>query len=543
MKWKSWQILVLAYLFLLNFIVLGALAYVVLTYDFTGLPPQPKPAPVVLVTLAPLPTPTFTPLPPVATSTPSPTPTPIPPLNIPPAPLPTQTRPPITETAVAQVAVTTATPTSTSTATPPPTVTFTPIPSATPTATPRPTFTPTNTPSPTSTSTLRPSPTPPPTATPQPSPTPTQTPRPTATATSQPTPTPTFTSTPRPIPTSLPSPTATTAVARIEATPVAVANAANTKGVVQPEQMPAGALLPVKAIALTNGSIALSWEPVTAGRQYRLYSDMGSGYGVYIYKAQTAAQPAFLDEMLRPGMTYHYRITHLPTKQEIILAQAAVTTTDDKIAKDTLASQINPSPASVTAQPTTLPPDAVLLGLVSDSNFTDNFNTLTIAGEVRNDSLQNVGQTSITITFYDAAGAVIDVTNGETLLKIIPPGETSPFLITLTRPPGLASYSLRAWARPVTPKPKAQLAVVEVKRFEDEAGFFHIKGIIQNTGQTPAKRTKVVAVIYSRDGRVINVNFAYVNPPNLVPGAQANYDVLFTYYPKYFSQTVLPFEE
>jgi hypothetical protein len=303
---------------------------------------------------------------------------------------------------------------------------------------------------------------------------------------------------------------------------------------------PVEPLTALKAIALTNGSIALSWEPVETAQQYRIYSDMGSGYGVYVYKAQTGLQPAYVDEMLRPGLTYHYRITHLNSKkEEILLAQAPATPSGDSNINDTLASQVNVSPVSVAA----LPPDAVLLGLVSDHNFTDNFNTLTIAGEVRNDSPQEVGQSSINITFYDAAGAVIDVANGETMLKVIPPGETSPFLITLTRPTGLASYSLRAVARPVTSQPAAQLKVVEVKRFEDKAGFFHITGVIQNVGNTTAKRTKVAAVIYGRDGRVINVNFAYVTPPNLAPGARADYDVIFTYYPKYYSQTVLPFEE
>ena len=112
-----------------------------------------------------------------------------------------------------------------------------------------------------------------------------------------------------------------------------------------------------------------------------------------------------------------------------------------------------------------------------------------------------------------------------------------------TRPTGLASYSLRAVARPVSHKTKAQLAVGEVKRFEDEAGFFHIKGIIQNVGNVVAKRIKVAAVIYGRDGRVINVGFTYVTPPNLAPGEQASYDVIFTYYPGYFNQAVVPFEE
>jgi len=314
--------------------------------------------------------------------------------------------------------------------------------------------------------------------------------------------------------------------------------------VTQPEQVPANAAIPIDAIPLTNGSIALSWEPVEKARQYRVYSDMGSGYGVYIYKNHTAIQPAFVDELLRPGFTYQYRVSHLADDQEIMVGQAQVSTFADKAATNTALTNpvITPS-TRVTAQPTALPPNAVLLGLVSDHNFTDSFNTLTIVGEVRNDSPAEVGHTSITVTFYDAAGVIIDTAHGETMLENIPAGDTAPFLITLSRPAGMASYSLRAVALPVTPASKPQLSVTETRRFEDEAGVFHIKGLIKNVGSTTAKRIKVAAIIYGRDTRVINVNFAYVTPPNLAPGKQGTYDVIFTYYPAYFDQAVIPFEE
>jgi len=197
----------------------------------------------------------------------------------------------------------------------------------------------------------------------------------------------------------------------------------------------------------------------------------------------------------------------------------------------------------LTVAPTALPPDAVLLGLLSHNNFTDNFGTLTIVGEARNDSGSNVGQTSITVTFYDATGAVIRTTSGETVLDVLSPGASSPFTISLTRPSGMASYSLRAVARPVEPQRTSQLSVIDLKRYEDNAGFLHIKGAIENIGTITAKRAKVIAVVYGRDGRVINIDFSYVNPPNLAPGERATYDVTFAYYPRYFSQTVIPFEE
>jgi len=164
-------------------------------------------------------------------------------------------------------------------------------------------------------------------------------------------------------------------------------------------------------------------------------------------------------------------------------------------------------------------------------------------GEVRNDSNLDVGQSHIAVTFYDAAGAVIGRAEGETMFETIPPGEMSPFLITLSQPEGMVSYSIRAIARPVPARLGSQLSVGQIKRFEDDAGFFHIKGVVKNSGSVVTQRTKVVAMIYGRDNRIINLGFTYVSPLTLSPGQQASYDIIFTYYPRYVTQKVIAFEE
>ena len=101
-NWKSWQVVFLAYLLLLNVIVLGSLAYVVFNYDF-WLSPQPtsvalaigplaSPTSTLLPTLRPTLSPSAMPLQPGQAQTDelskidnTATPTPIPPINIPPA--------------------------------------------------------------------------------------------------------------------------------------------------------------------------------------------------------------------------------------------------------------------------------------------------------------------------------------------------------------------------------------------------------------------------------------------------------------------------
>lgn len=580
-NWKPWQFVFLGYLLVLNVAVFCTLAFFLFNRTFP-LSPQPPSnlaaASKVAVTATALPLDAVVP-----THQIQPTPTPpqpehIPPVNIPPVLPPDQPETIAnypgsqdnaatpTLVAVAQLpSPTVATPTSTPS--PPPTSTSTSTLTPTPTHLPSPT--PTHTPSSTPTSTLTPTPlptrtatnTPTPTSTPTtlPTRTPTNTPQPTLTATRTPshTPSATPTHTQTPAPTATPTPSftptrqPTAAPAAAEEAVAAVASTLfsgngpdnESPPLERSGQVAANPHNLVDAVPLTNKSIALSWNSSGQTQQYKIYSDMGSGYGVYVYKAKTT-QPTFIDRFLRPGITYNYRLTQTDTGQEVVVAQVLADTFATRISPDhATLSQVEVSAASVIAIPTALPADALLLGLVSDNSYTDEFNTLVIAGEVRNDSNLNAGQTDITVTFYDAAGAVIGAANGETLLKTIPPGEKSPFLISLTRPSGFASYSIRAVARPVAAKQTAQLAVVNVRRYEDDTGFFHITGIIENVGSTISNRTKVVAVIYGRDNGVINVGFTYVNPPTLLPGEQAAFEVIFAYYPRYLTQQVIPFEE
>jgi hypothetical protein len=292
----------------------------------------------------------------------------------------------------------------------------------------------------------------------------------------------------------------------------------------------------IDAVPLTNDSVALSWAASQPAYPYRIYSDMGGGYGLYVYKAQTT-QPLFVDEMLRPGISYTYWVTRLGLDRERVLARAAATTFTAVAATDVPAAEDEEVVAPA------LPSDAILLSLLSDNKITDNFGTMTIVGEVRNDTSLHGGQAQITVTFYDVTGKVVGVTTGKTVLAILPPGGVSPFLITLNRPAGMNSYSLRAVARPATPELAPQLAVGQTRRTEDEAGFLRVKGTLENVGTRETKRTRVAVVLYGRSGRVINVGFAYVTPLNLAPGAEATYEVVFSHYAGYASHKVIPFEE
>ncbi len=494
-KWKPWQLVFLAYLLLLNFVVFCALSVFLLNnFNKLAVPrgeARLAAAPEIPGTPA-VATPTATFLPPAppeaaGTSADTPVPVVIPPVNIPPVP-------------------------------PPQAVAAAPVPEATLTLAPTiaPTFTPSASPTTSATPTASPTATPSPTATATPSPTVTATPSSTATVP----------------PTASPTPTPAEA-----STSVAMAIAANRSGLALESSADA-----LDATALTNGSIALSWSPdVDSSPEYNIYSDMGSGFAVYVLKAKTR-QPAFIDRQLRPNRSYNYQLTRVEAQQEVLVDRTTTATFDHRAAfagsisfQDNAGEEPSPRPD--------LPPDAVPLSLISHNNYTDEFNTLTLAGEVSNDSGMSVGHSGIDVMFYDASGAQIDAVSGKTLLAVLSPGEKSPFVISLKRPEGAISHSLRAVAYPVPARQAAQLAVVATRQFEDDAGFFHVTGQIKNTGSVIARRLKVAVVLYDRHNRVVNVGETYTNPPNLRPAQPAEYEVIFSYFPDYFSQQVFPFEE
>lgn len=191
-----------------------------------------------------------------------------------------------------------------------------------------------------------------------------------------------------------------------------------------------------------------------------------------------------------------------------------------------------PSPTRrIVATPTPLPPDTVLLGLMSSHEYEDDLGFITIVGEVRNDLQMNVGRVLVTATFYNASGDVIEEASTSTMVDILLPGQRSPFALILPRPVDLWEYSLRITARPTLEQPLAGLEVVQSHVHEDEVGFYHVTGEVENTGQRTADRVQVIVTLYDKWGKIVNAGFVYSEPRRVRPGEKAAFDCSFTYYP------------
>lgn len=300
----------------------------------------------------------------------------------------------------------------------------------------------------------------------------------------------------------------------------------------------------IQANSLSKNSIDLHWDTVTGGQPYQIYSDMGTGYGVFIYKGQVT-DPDFVDIHLRSGMKYAYRVDalghgrsrRLGTASAATYVRAPLADAGSEPIVDTNTA-LNRPDVTIIPAPTPLPPDALLMGLVSDNSYIDELNTIHIVGQIRNDSNLDVGHMTVIVSFFDDTGNFIDEAQGPTLLDRLTPGQRSPFILSVPFPVGMADYSIKAVGRPVSPELPSQLSVVQSRAYEDNIGFYHVEGLIENLGTVPVNQAGVVVTLYSRGGEVLNVGFDPISF-RLEPGARAEFDVRFTYFPQVVAREIV----
>jgi hypothetical protein len=175
---------------------------------------------------------------------------------------------------------------------------------------------------------------------------------------------------------------------------------------------------------------------------------------------------------------------------------------------------------------------------MSEASYTDEFNTLNVVGEVRNDSNLDVSQVSVIVSFYDGTGAFLGEVRGSTLLESLTPGQRAPFHLSLDRPAGMSNYSVKVVGRPTNLLLGPELTVRDTRAYEDDVGFYHVRGVVQNNGSVSSPNTKVVVTLYGRGGGVINTGFAYLEPSQLAPGEEAAFDIRFTHFPKVLNHRV-----
>jgi hypothetical protein len=142
-----------------------------------------------------------------------------------------------------------------------------------------------------------------------------------------------------------------------------------------------------------------------------------------------------------------------------------------------------------------------------------------IVGEVQNNERSNIKDVMITATLYYENKVVV---TGFTysMIDILLPGQKSPFEISFEYNGPVDYYSLNT-SYILTPEiPYRNFALQVIDAETDDLGYYRLTGEVNNTGTQVVYWAKVVATFYDRSGKVVMVDFRYVNPLN--PSAPFN---------------------
>ena len=143
-------------------------------------------------------------------------------------------------------------------------------------------------------------------------------------------------------------------------------------------------------------------------------------------------------------------------------------------------------------------------------SYVDETKIMHVLGEIRNESDTAMRNVLITISFYDREGNLLDEFRRVPALRVINPGESSPFEIlyidqqTVDR---VANFTMSATGQATEPKEK-QLTIISSNSRLDVLGTYYINAAARNEGQETATNTIMIATLYDNDGRVVAIGKA-----------------------------------
>ena len=150
--------------------------------------------------------------------------------------------------------------------------------------------------------------------------------------------------------------------------------------------------------------------------------------------------------------------------------------------------------------------------ILSQRTFTETTNTLTLVGELRNDTGGNVTFVTATGTFYQSDGLVWRAAQTYTMLTKLAPGQRSPFKLTAYGPQQIASNALIVRALNSATPPRSDLTVVS-SNVTVQGTLLLITGQVRNDGATPASNVQVVASLYDGADQIVNAATSATSTP------------------------------
>jgi hypothetical protein len=215
--------------------------------------------------------------------------------------------------------------------------------------------------------------------------------------------------------------------------------------------------------------------------------------------------------------------TSTPQPTPIPPTPEATSTSEPTPILPTLEATSTPEPTPIS--PTPGPPE---LEILSHQSYTDS-GWFHIVGEVQNNSDTAIGFVKIVATLYDDAGNVVGTDFTYTELVVIPAGSRSPFVTGTDEYEGVTQYKLQTQGSPAN-LPREDLVILSHSHYED-AGWLHVRGEVQNTGDTPAEFVKIVITLYDAAGNVIGTDFTYTDLDAVPAGGTSPFETGTDHYP------------
>lgn len=179
-------------------------------------------------------------------------------------------------------------------------------------------------------------------------------------------------------------------------------------------------------------------------------------------------------------------------------------------------------------------PEVVVLGSIAFVPHKGS-TSVYLVGEVRNDTSLNAEFVKIDASLRDASGEVVYAKHSYADIGILPPGETSPFLVIFSDPPAWTSYDLavvwNATARQLYP-----LEILTSTLSLDDDAAYHVMGKVKNQYDEQCKFIQAYVTLYDANGQVIGTDSSYATPSDLDPGQIAFFDTKI-YFWKYKPDT------
>jgi hypothetical protein len=167
-------------------------------------------------------------------------------------------------------------------------------------------------------------------------------------------------------------------------------------------------------------------------------------------------------------------------------------------------------------------------------SYVDETKIMHILGEITNESDTAMSNVLITISFYDREGNPLDEFQRVPALRVINPGESSPFEILYIDQQTVdmvVNFTMSATGQETEQKEK-QLKIISSNSRLDLLGTYFINAAARNEGQEIATNVIMIATLYDKDGRVVAVSKALAEAgpgsSNMTAGSEAPFGISVT---------------